>query len=271
MKKRSKKKKRNATHVAPRKQPPRSPAAVLLDEEDKQLVIFTADMLINQLRREGPKIEMSFDKLCDHDLLELSELFSKTSGLLYTGLKVALRHDQRLMAACAQLLINASNSFGAAIALLRVGYVLQPGIIIRSLLEAVSTVLHLLQYPHDLKSYEQHTLQSPKTIAAAKKALPPFGQLYGYFSDNFAHIGQLHKSITRLSEYKNRDPALEVNLSFFRIAAWLLYVTTELLCNELIEEPRYWYPVANGYVYNPSHEEREWMSEFFRLSDLSSS
>lgn len=241
--------------------------SVLVDPHDKQLVIFTNDMLVNQLRRDGPKIEASFDKLCDDDIRELSAFLSKTSGLLYSGLKVALRDDLTLKSKCAQLLMNASNSFGAATALLRMGYVLQPGIVIRSMLESVSTVLHLLQRPSDLAAYENGTLQSPKTLAAAKKAIPPFGQLYGYFSDNFAHIGQLHKSITPVSEFKERHSALEVNLTIFRIATWLLYVTTELLFNELLDEPRYWHPAPNGYTFNPSEDERAWMASYFRIPD----
>jgi hypothetical protein len=163
--------------------------------------------------------------------------------------------------------MNASNSFAAATAILRMGYVLQPGIIIRSILESISTVFHLLQHPSDLAAYENHTLQSPKTIAAAKKALPPFGSLYGHFSDNFAHIGHLHKSISPIAEFKERHEALEVNLGSLRIAAWLLYVTTELLFNELVSAPRYWRPVQNGYAYDPLQEERNWMLAFFRAEN----
>ena len=243
------------------------PGGLLLDHQERQLFVFTTEMLLNQLRRDGPKIEASFDKLCENNLRELSGFFSTTLGLLFAGLRVATRHDQPLRVACAELLMNACHSFGAAVAILRLGYVLQPGIIIRSILEAVSTVLHLLQNPSDLASYRDGTLQSPKTFAAAKRAIPPLGNLYGYFSDNFAHIGHLHKSATILSEFNERHDALEVNLGFLRIAAWLLYVAVELLFHELLEQSRYWRPAPNGYVYDPSDEEREWMTAFFRMKD----
>lgn len=270
-KRRSKKKQRPDTAEASRPKPKAaaaiSPGAMRLDHHDKQLVIFTDDMLLNQLRRDGPRIEASFDKLCEQDLRQLSQLLSTTLGLLFSGLRVALRHDQELKAACGQLLLNAANSFGAATALLRMGYVLQPGIVIRSMLEAVATTLHLLQRPGDLAAYESHQLRSPKTLAAAKRALPPFGQLYGYFSDNFTHIGRLHKSVTPVAEFNERHPALDVNLSFLRIIAWLLYVTTELLFNELLDAPRYWHPVVGGYAYDPSAAERVWMASFLGFSD----
>lgn len=242
------------------------PGAVLRDDDEKQLVIFSSEMLINQLRRDGPSIEASFDRLCDGELRELSSFLSTTLGMIYTGLKSSIKRDDELRSACAQLLLNASNSFAASVAVLRMGYVLQPGIMIRSLIEATSTALHLIQHPVDLAKYKNHTLHSPNTIAAAKTALPPFGQLYGYFSDNFAHIGRLHKSVTPLREFTERHEALNLNLSSLRMAAWLLYVTSELAFNHLLDEPRYWFPVEGGFKYDPSAEERTWMSTYFGVS-----
>lgn len=244
------------------------PGAIWLDHHDKKLVVFSDEMILNQLRRDGRKIEVSFDNLCDVDLRELSTFMSKTASLLYSGLTVATRNERSIEAACGHLLMNTFNSFGAATAILRMGYVLQPGIIIRSMIESVSTVHHLLQNPSDFKSYVNGTLRSPKTLAAAKKAIPPMGELYGYFSKNFAHIGELHKSITPVSEFNEKHSALEVNLNFLRMAAWLLYVTVELLFNELLEEPRYWYPVPNGYRYDPSSQEREWMANYFKIPNV---
>ena len=244
--------------------PPR-PSSILLDPAAEQVIVFTDDILLNQLRRDGPQIERSFDRLCADDLAQLSSLHSKTSALMFSGLRLATAQDDDLRSACAQLLSNALNSFASALALLRMGYVLQPGIIIRSILEAISTCLHLLQRPDDLPAYEAHTLQSPKTIATAKKALPQFGSMYGYFSDSFAHIGKLHKAITPITVYVERDEALVANLSALRMASWLLYVTAELAFNELVDSPRYWYPVDNGYRYDPSDDEKAWMSKFFDL------
>lgn len=241
-------------------------ASALIDPVGKKLFIFTDDMLINQLRRDGPKIEVSFDRLCTEDLTELSALFSRANGLFFSGLSAGLEEKDELRISCAELLMNAANSLAAAVAILRMGYLLQPGIIIRSLLEAVATVLHLMQHPKDLIAYKNNVLKSPKTIAAAKKALPQYGLLYANFSDNFAHIGQLHKSITPVSEYTEKNDALEVNLSSLRIATWLLYVAAELAFNSLLDLPRYWHPVENGYKYDPSEDEKKWMSRFLKDS-----
>jgi hypothetical protein len=236
-----------------------------IDKENTRVVVFTEDVLLNQLRRDGPKIEKSFDSLCEGELAQLSSLVSRTASLLYSGLAIAKQNNDEIREACAMLLINGSSSFAAAVAVLRMGYVLQPGIILRSLLEALSTSLHLLQNPGDLAAYEKHKLPSTKTIAAAKRALPPFGQLYGHFSENFVHIGRFHKTINPVREYSKGNEALELNLSSLRIAAWLLYVTTELAFNELLQKPSYWQSVDQGYMYNPSEAEKEWMTEYFGL------
>lgn len=246
---------------------PERPIGLLLDHEQCRLLVFSPDMLINQLRRDGPKIEASFDALCAKELRELSDLQSRTYALLLQGLRHAAREELAVHQACGELLTNASSSFGSAVAVLRMGYVLQPGIIIRSLLEAASTVLHLLQRPEDLAAYQTHTLASSKTIGTAKKALPPFGHLYGFFSDNFVHIGHLHKAVTPIRPFTERHEALELNLRFLRMAAWLLYVTTEMLFNHLVPEPRYWKSVEGGMAWDPSPEEKAWMAMFFDLGD----
>lgn len=246
---------------------PERSTGLLLDHEQRRLLVFSPDMLINQLCRDGPRIEASFDALCAKELRELSDLQSRTYALLLQGLQHAVGEKLAMHQACGELLTNASNSFGSAVAVLRMGYVLQPGIIIRSLLEAASTVLHLLQRPGDLAAYQTHTLASSKTIGTAKKALPPFGLLYGFFSDNFAHIGHLHKAVTPIRPFTERHEALELNLGFLRMAAWLLYVTTEMLFNHLVPEPRYWKPVEGGMTWDPSPEEKIWMATFFDLGD----
>jgi hypothetical protein len=243
-----------------------SPAMAFFSESERKMFVFSEDILINQLKREGPLIEKSFDALCADDLVELSRLFSLANGLIYSGLSVATQKEDELRLACAQLMLNGANSLASATAVLRMGYVLQPGILIRAFLEAISTTLHLLQYPQDIAAYNNHSLKSTKTIAAAKRVLPPFGHIYRHFSENFAHIGQLHKSITPIRVYTENHDALNVNLSSLRLAAWLLYVSAELVFNDIVIHPRYWHPIEQGYTYNPSEQEKEWMERFLGLN-----
>jgi len=232
------------------------------------LLVFSKNILVNQLKIAAPTIEKSFDSLCDPDVQELSEFLSETLALLLSGHRAASNRNRELHRICAELLMNAGNSFCAALTLLRTGYVLQPGIVLRSLMESVSTMLHLVQFPKDIVAYKNDALKSPKTISSAKKLLPPFGGLYGFYSENFTHISRLHRSVEPVRAYESRDEGLELNLAFFRMSAWLLYVATELLFGELLEETRYWKfrdDVVTSWA--PSAQERDWMSSFFRIPD----
>ncbi len=238
---------------------------ILLDSKDDQLIIISKDILINQLHRDGPKIQKSFDALCSSDIEEISAFISCSVSILYSGLLVSKKAKAHRMLACTELLINALNSLGASTQLLRSGYTLQPGIVIRSILESVSTVFHLLDRPNDFEKYQNGLLESPKTIAAAKKAIPTFGSLYRAFSENFTHIGHLHRTIQRVEEYRELNDPLKMNIGFLKMTSWLIYVCSELLFHNLIQEPRYWQKVEGGFMYNPSEEERGWMEKYLGL------
>lgn len=246
---------------------------ISLDRENRLFITYTEDMLVNSIKRDSTKIALSFDKLCDHHLQEISRLISITLMVISRGFAKASQDNDELKLACLEMLTNATNSFTAAATLLRNGYRLQPGILIRSIIETISTVLHLFINRDDLKGFREGRLQSSKTIAAAKKVLPPFGQLYGFFSKEFAHIGTLHQNLQPLTSYDVFDDALKVNISFLRLTSWMLYVTTELICYEVVGTPRYWQDLGENeqghmYAYNPSDHEREWQANYLVIAEI---
>lgn len=108
---------------------------IVQDNKNKQLQIFTKDMLINQIKRDSKKIEKSFDKLCKNDIDKISELFSYAQIIILNAFRFSVdeKDDKRLT--CSKLLLNASNSLVASVELLRKGFVLQPGMIIRNIIE----------------------------------------------------------------------------------------------------------------------------------------
>jgi len=220
--------------------PPEKVVGITIDNEKQWFITYTDDMLINQIKRDSVKIASSFDKLCDSHLQEISRLASVVLMVIHRGIIKASRENDELRLACLEMLTNAANSYVAAATLLRNGYRLQPGILIRSIFETISTVLHLFISPDELKDFREGRLQSSKTILVAKDVLPPFGVLYGYFSQQFAHVGTLHQSLQPLTSYDKFDDALETNILFLRLTSWLLYVTTELVCYEVVGTPRYW-------------------------------
>lgn len=239
----------------------------LMDHQGKRVIVVSNDFLLTEFSRDLPKIQQSFDALCDADMREISELMSTVVSFLMGALLASQRNNQDRPRVTGVLLFNAANSLAAAIHLLRGGYTLQPGMIIRNIVESCCAAIHLFLKPEDVPRYEQGRLESTRTISTAKKALPPLGELYGNYSKNFSHIGKLHRSFQRVTSYKERNESLETNLMMIRMTAWILYVTSELVFHPFASPSRYWQKVEGGLRYSPSDEEKSWMNSFFGLPD----
>lgn len=245
---------------------------VSIDHEQKLFLTYTEDMLLNTLKRDAVKIASSFDKLCEGHIKEISRLVSTTLMIIDRGKYKASQDKDELTLACLEMLANAINSFSAATTILRNGYRLQPGILIRNILETISTVLHLLIYKDDLGKFRKGHLKSSKTIDSAKQVLSPFGEYYGFFSQEFAHIGNLQQNLHPLTSYNQFDDALKSNIAFLRLTSWLLYVTTELICYKTVNNHRYWQDLGESdqghmYAYNPSEDERQWLANYLVISE----
>jgi len=229
-------------------------------------------ILINQITRDAERIAESFDKLHGEDLRAISKQFAHCFGLLTSGLIRATQDDDDLRIACGELLQNALNSLAAAVYLLRGGFVLQPGPIIRSSIEALAVVLHLIQFQEDLKAHRAHKFDSTRAIASAKTVFPPFGRIYGLLSKEFTHIGQLHKQFTPIREYTEGYEPLGLNLQFVTSAVWMCYVTCELAFLDVMAASRYWHqvpaPLAGqvAYAFKPGVEEKAWMEQFLGVA-----
>ncbi len=241
--------------------------AAIIDPSNRRRIEIKENALVNQLARDSALIAESFDAICFNDLNEISGEFAATYGLVMTGIIASGQSQDSLRLACAELLSNALNTVAASTSLLRTGYTLQPGILIRSCLEAVSVALHLIQNDNDLDRYKANTLESTRTIASAKRVLPPFGRIYHFYSTEFVHIGKLHKSITKISPYKEKDEILISNLGFIRFAIWLVYVSLELIFFDSIAAHRFWVQEGPGYRFAPSDEEKQKMNAFFGALD----
>ena len=243
---------------------------VFFDNDEKKAFIFKENMLVNQLQRDSRKIEQSFDNLCKEEIEELSRLQSDIAGILFAGIAKTTKKEDELRFNCGQLLMNATNSFTAAVHVLRSGYLLQPPVLMRNILENLAVVIHLIINPNDLKIFKEGKFPSSKTISSAKKAIPPFGQFYGQLSKHFAHIGSLYYLINPPLEYEELNDPLRLNLTFLRLILWLLYVSTELTFYDIVPEPRYWKSLGNGvFCYAPNDDEKKWQQSFLaKLMDI---
>jgi hypothetical protein len=206
-----------------------------IDHEDKKFIVVSKDYLINQLRRDGPKIARSFDRLTKDDLTATGELLAKVSGMLRRDLRRL--NDDDIQAVSARLLANAMSSFIASVEVARHGFRRQYGSLARPLVEALTTILYLQLEEDGLDIFLAGKLNSTKTISKAKAVLPPIGWLYGLLSNEFVHIGPNHAKFEPVFEYKEVDEALKFIGAMMRGNAWLIYVVAELVFHNEVEHP----------------------------------
>jgi hypothetical protein len=242
---------------------PDNVSSVVVDRERRRIAFVGGKFLINQFKRDGPKIEASFDRLCIADLEALSELASQAAGILFAGLGKATSSGDALRTQCAELTMNALNAFSSAVQALRSGYLLAPGIVMRNVVETLAVVAHLMTEPKDLPRFQAGKFSSTSALASAKKMIPVFGHWYGFLTEQFSHIGKLHHSIQPVQPYEEMTEPLKLNLSMLRVSLWLTYITTELLFVDCTASARYWRLVGKGaYAYAPSDEELAWQKAF---------
>ncbi len=227
-------------------------------------VIVTSDVLVNQLRRDSVLIAESFDSLCSTDLQEISALYSEASAILL-GAAQDLERFTPVQAWAVEVLINVAGSISAAALVLRAGYTLVPGVVLRNSVEAMAVCLHGLLQPDDLKKIRSGDFNTPSAITTAKRVIPPIGHMNGLLSNLFIHISPLHQKIKPLVPYTDRKaPALDLNLKTLRAVVWLFYVVSEFtFVSSVGARARYWkFASPNTATFDPSAEERRWMKQF---------
>jgi len=212
----------------------------------------------------APKIAQSFDKLCGADLIVLDKYASRCFCTTYVGINKAKGEGEEWRETCGWLLMNALSTLVAAIDLMRDGFILQPGVLIRNLLEILTAILCVVVDKEHWKAFQADKLRPEAELSTANRVLPIFGKIYGFFSGQFAHVRQFYARIHPIIEYKSRDyEPLAANVSFARMAMWLIYVVTELVFNQVLE-PIYWKSLGHGaYEYTRTEEGRALEYELF--------
>ncbi len=237
--------------------------SALIDHEGKRTVFISNDIISNTLHRDLPEIAAAFDELCAAQIEELDYAAAKVFSLsaeIYTRAPLA---SSDLFRTLWTLILNATNTAVAQLNLIRSGFRLQPGALARQVVEILCVVCHLSLHPEDLRRFQEGNLPSTRTLAAAKKVLPPIGMFYGQLSERFVHISDLHVGINPVQKYESDDASLEINMSHVRTCVWLILVITELAFFPWLSAPRYWKSVGQGaYQYDPHPEEYAWMRKF---------
>ena len=236
-------------------------AAILRDDEKKQVTFVTKDMLTNEIYRNGPRVTVSFDTLARETVRECSEVIAMAQSMSVKHLfKV---DDKGSEATCARLLYSATHSYVAAIQVARKGYPKEFAALIRIIVEVLATVLAIaIEGAPTLEKFQNDKLQTTKCIGIAKKALPFIGELNGLLSNRFVHIGAMHDTVDGARPYTRGDTRLQFVLSVMKFMAQLLDVVAELIYATEIESHRYWKREGKGWRFDPTEETWARMEKF---------
>ncbi len=232
-------------------------AGVLWDVQEKKRIIVKKNVLLNQLYRDGPKIARHVAEKYRTVLLPISEMYSTAQFLLLSCSLKAVREQNELLGTLTSLLSNAGGTVAAALSLISQGYRLQPMTLLRNALENLAVAAHLFIKRDDLAVFQKGELNSPKTMNSLKQLIPPIGQLYGFYTQQFAHIGPLYRGIEAPSKPSHNDEAFAFTMNAIRISTWVFYVVSELFSVAFLGDVHgcYWSPMGDErFEYNPNEE-----------------
>jgi hypothetical protein len=175
----------------------------------EKIVLVTKDFVLNQLRRDAPRIADSFDKHAGGELDKISELVGRAYGILAPRIVGTDLTEKDLTSTAARLLHHAGTTFVGAVHLARGGFRRQYMVLTRSIVETIAVVIRLCADPKGLSSFYAGTLGSTKAINVANKVFPVFGRIYGTLSKEFVHIGEFHSTFDFLGDYNKDDEDLK--------------------------------------------------------------
>lgn len=240
--------------------PKRKVAAIRIDRKNNFVMVATNNIIQNMLHRDGPKVRRSFDVITRTHVAECSALLGDTVGMMMLHLPKI--DDDGYKATVSRLLSTAVNTYLASIETARHGFRRQYGVLARTLIELIATVIVIGTDPDALERFHAGELPSTKCVGWAKAVLEPIGMYYGMLSSQFAHIGPVHAILESPKPYSRDDEALKFVIATMRSNIWLLYLATELSYHDELNECRYWKAIGRGVAYNPDEKERAWMSSF---------
>ncbi|WIV20240.1 hypothetical protein QPK24_05955 [Paenibacillus polygoni] len=237
----------------------------VVDNVNNQIRVYSNDMLQKRIQRDSNTIGKSFDKLCSDELVQMGELFSKANYLISNAFFRANHKEDEMKVTSSKLLMNAASTIQAAVELLRIGYTLQPCMLLRSVIETISTVAYFMMEPGGHQVYLDGKLDVNKTIKYGKQLIPNLGQLQGILSNHFVHISSLHSDLNGITKHIEITPPLRINLNMIKVCTWCLFVTSEVTFYDYFDDHKYWIKVAEGqYKFIQSDDDKKWMSEFFK-------
>lgn len=121
-------------------------------------------------------VEKSFHTIADHDLSGIAVVLNRARSYLAwdvkTDVPVEYRADINLFETNRTLLNNSVQSLEAALLLMQHGYRLQPGILIRPIVESLAYVVHLFKKQPDLGEFKAGRLKAKVALETSITLAP---------------------------------------------------------------------------------------------------
>jgi len=212
---------------------------LFLHPTEGAVVFVTDDMLINQIKRDNPKIAKAFDPQFETELNALSRDFSQTAGLIARG--AIENRESTAKKLIGALLSNAINGVAAAVELTRLGYRLQPAAPLRVSAETTAVAIQLTLNDDKVNDFLAGKLKSTEAIGPAKQVVPFMGRLYGYLSEQFTHAGPLFGEMQLNTPYDATGVVVaRTNLLAVQSVLLAIGLAAEIAFFDCVKVPRYW-------------------------------
>jgi hypothetical protein len=232
--------------------------------------IFEKSLLINLLKNTCIETNISFDNVYDYDLKYISLIYSRILCKYNMAYNQALLTNNSLHITSGDLIRNASNTLLASTQLLRCGFRLQSGILLRNIIETCACIVQLITEEGAYKKFIEDRLNSPQSIGKANKIIPIFGRVWGLLSNNQVHINNIiHTGNYPIDSYKDKsETPVNITIGLIGYSLMILEITTELVfCKNIaIEDLKYWILKSNGrcqFIPPSNCNEINWMEGAF--------
>lgn len=106
---------------------------------------------------------------------EMSKLYSTCVHKNGDGFIRAVDSKDEFAIQCGKLLMNATKTIQASVELIRIGYILQPAMLLRSIVEVFSLIAYMHVEDDGFEKFKANKVDINKTIKYGKKILPAIG------------------------------------------------------------------------------------------------
>lgn len=208
----------------------------------------------------GPISSAAFDAQFSPDISEISFELSIVDALIALGVENGRETKEAdLYRRLGGILRNAAFTVVSALELTRLGYGLQPGILLRSTLEGVAVVFDIVVNDESRKRFLAKTYSPTKAPARARGVFKIIGPLYGALSEHHTHIKASHESDYALDPLGDTARA---NLMLVKAGTALVAIATEMLFHRSAGATRYWRVSPQGITFAPHPQVLELLRDF---------